>query len=72
MTAGQRAELQCAGADLSGFEHIRSEQGVVDNAGELNAMIGEYVLIVFGVLQNFLGLHTFEPGFQAGERVCKR
>lgn len=71
VTAGQCAQLQGAGANLPSLQHVSGEQCVVHNTGQRNAMVGKYVLIILGVLQNLAGRAVFEPGLQAGQRAIK-
>ena len=57
------AEIMAAHAGLSGFEHIGLQQGVVSDAGERDAVVGQNVLVVFEVLSDLGARGRFEPGF---------
>ncbi len=49
------------------FQHVGLEQGVVGDAGQRDAVVGEDVLVVLGVLQHFFAAGRFQPGFEPGQ-----
>jgi hypothetical protein len=57
---------------LVGFDDVALQHRVVRDAFERNAVVGEDVLVVLGVLQHFLAVDRFQPGFQLGQHLVAR
>ena len=75
---GDGVEAEVAGAQLAevvalvGLDDVALQHGVVRDAGQRDAVVGEDVLVVLGVLQHFLAVDRFQPGFQPGQHFCAR
>ena len=66
---GDGGESEVAAAQLAEvvalvrFQHVGLEHGVVGDPGQRDAVVGEDVLVVLGVLQHFFAAGRFQPGF---------
>ena len=71
-------EPEVAGAQLTevmalvGLDDVALQHRVVGDAGQRDAVVGEDVLVVLGVLQHFPAVDRFQPGFQPGQHFRAR
>ena len=68
VTGAQLAEVVA----LVRFQHVGLEHGVVSDASQCDAMIGENVLVVLGILQYFFPVDRGKPGFQSRQHLVAR
>jgi hypothetical protein len=61
-----------AHAVLAGFEDIRLQQGVVPYAGQMNAVIGQHMLVVLQVLADLGVRRRFQPRLQQRQHFVTR
>ena len=52
---------------LAAFQQVGGEQGVGDDAAQLDAVIGQHMAIVFEVLSQFGACGVFQPGLEQGQ-----
>jgi hypothetical protein len=75
---GDGGQSEVAGAQLAevvalvGLDDVALQHGVVGDAGQRDAVVGENVLVVLGVLQHLLALGRLEPGLQPGQHLVAR
>ena len=68
VTGAQLAEIVA----LVGLDHVGLEHGVVGDTSQRDAVIGENMLVVLGVLQHFFPVNRGKPGFQSRQHFVAR
>ena len=68
VTGAQLAEIVA----LVGLDHVGLEHGVVGDTSQRDAVIGENMLVVLGVLQHFFPVDRGKPGFQSRQHFVAR
>jgi hypothetical protein len=72
VTSRELTQIVAANAVLAGFEDVRLQQCVVCHTGEMNAVVGQYMLVVLEVLADLRVSWRFEPGLETRQHFVAR